>query len=413
MIRYASRLHSVTLVSGALCSTVLLLGTAVGCSQNTASSPIPVSPGGSFAREAPMGDTFKLLYSFKGNPDGENPYAGMVAVKETLYGTTELGGKDDFGVLYKVSTTGAEHVLHTFAGGAGSDGSEPFGALILLNGSLYGTTYYGGNAPADYGTVFKASTAGAEHELCSFTSSQGEYPFGGVTALNGTLYGADYAGGKKNYGTVYGCTTSGKVRVLHSFTLSPDGGHPYSPPTALKGTLYGTTYIGGTKDSTYGYGIVYSVKASGSEHVLHKFTGYPKDGSYPYAGLVAVGTKLYGTTSRGGTANYGTVYEITTSGSEHVIYSFTGVPDGAAPQAGLIAVNGTLYGTTSSGGAQNDGTIFKVTTSGKEQVLHSFTATATDGADPLGSLVNVKGELYGTTFYGGKYNGGIVFKISP
>ena len=398
-------------ISSALIMLFLII--AAGCSQRTVTSPLPAVPGTSFAREVPMGDTFKMLYSFKGNPDGQNPYAGMVAFKGTLYGTTELGGKDDFGVLYKVSTSGVEHVLHTFSGGSGSDGSDPFGALIVLNGALYGTTYYGGRAPADYGTVYKSSTAGAEHEVCSFTSSQGEFPYAGVVALNGTLYGATYQGGKKNYGTIYGCSTSGKVRVLHSFTLSPDGGYPYSPPTALGGTLYGTTYEGGTKDSTYGFGIVYKLKPSGPEQVLHKFAGYPKDGSYPYAGLVAVGGKLYGTTYRGGAANYGTIYEITTSGSEHVIYSFMGGTDGSYPYAGLIAVNGTLYGTTSSGGQANDGTVYKVTTSGKEQVLHNFTATASDGANATGGLVNVGGELYGTTFYGGKYNDGIVFKISP
>ena len=392
---------------------VLFLSVAAGCSQHTVSSPLSALPASTVAREVPMAGGFKPLYSFKGNPDGQNPYSGMVAIKGTLYGTTELGGKYDFGVLYKVSTSGAERVLHTFGGGSNSDGSDPYGALIVLNGVLYGTTYYGGRAPADYGTVYKATLAGAEHAVCSFTSSQGEEPYAGVVALNGTLYGATHQGGKKNYGSVYGCTTSGKIRVLHSFTLSPDGAYPYSPPTALGGTLYGTTYQGGTKDSTYGYGIVYKVTTSGAEHVLHKFTGYPNDGSYPYAPLLAVGGKLYGTTAHGGTANYGTVYEIAPSGSERVIYSFEGGTDGAGPQAGLIAVNGTLYGTTSSGGQYNQGTVYKVSTSGKEQVLHSFTGAAPDGSDPLGALVNVNGELYGTTFYGGKYGDGIVFKITP
>jgi uncharacterized repeat protein (TIGR03803 family) len=392
---------------------LLILSTAAACSQRTGSSTLPALPVTSFAREVPMAGSFKSLYSFKGNPDGQNPYSGMVALKGTLYGTTELGGKYDFGVLYKVSTLGAEHVLHTFGNPSNTDGSDPYGALVVLDGALYGTTYYGGRAPADYGTVYKATLAGVEHPVCSFTSSQGEDPYAGVVALNGTLYGADYQGGTKNYGTVYGCSTSGKVRVLHSFMLAPDGAYPYSPPVALGGALYGTTYQGGTKNSTYGYGTVYKVTTSGEEHVLHRFTGYPKDGSYPYARLLVVGGKLYGTTAHGGTSNYGTVFEITPSGTEHVIYSFKGGADGAGPQAGLIAVNGTLYGTTSSGGQSNDGTVYKVTTSGKELVLHSFTGVAPDGANPLGGLVNVNGELYGTTFYGGKYDDGVIFKIAP
>lgn len=359
-----------------------------------------------------MAGTFKLLYSFKGNPDGQNPYAGLVNDKGTLYGTTELGGKYQFGVLFKVSTSGAERVIHTFAGGSKRDGAEPYGTLILLNGLLYGTTYYGGRGGANYGEVFKATTAGAEQLVCSFYQSEGQDPYAGVVALNGELYGANYQGGKKNYGTVYGCSTSGKVRVLHSFTLSPDGAYPYSPPAVLGGTLYGTTHQGGTKQNTYGYGTVYKVTPAGAYHQLHKFTGYPNDGAYPYAGLLAAGGKLYGATAGGGASNNGTVFEITPSGSEHIIYNFKGAPDAGAPESAPIVVNGTLYGT-SAGGQYNTGAVYKLTTSGKEQVLHSFTGATNDGSLPVGALVYVNGELYGTTFYGGKYGDGIVFKIAP
>lgn len=392
---------------------VLFLCVAAGCSQHSVSSPVPAVLGGSFARGVPMAGGFKSLYSFKGNPDGQNPYSGLVAVNGTLYGTTELGGKYDFGVLYKVSTSGAERVLHTFGNPSITDGSDPYGALIVLNGTIYGTTYYGGRAPADYGTVYKASTAGVEHIVCSFAESQGEYPYAGVVALSGTLYGTTYQGGKRNYGSVYGCSTSGKLRVLHSFTLSPDGAYPYAPPVALNGALYGTTYRGGTKDSTYGYGTIYKVTPSGEYHVLHKFTGYPKDGEYPHARLVVVSGKLYGTTSGGGAYRSGTVYEITSSGVERVVYNFKGGSDASGPNASVIAVNGTLYGTTSSGGQYGQGTVYKVTTTGKEQVLHSFTGAAPDGSDPLGGLVSLNGELYGTTFYGGEHDDGIVFKIAP
>ncbi len=152
---------------------------------------------------------------------------------------------------------------------------------------------------------------------------------------------------------------------------------------------------------------------SGGYHVLHKFTGYPDDGAYPYAGLLAGDGSLYGTTAGGGAYSSGTVYKISPSGAEHVIYSFKGNPDGAGPNAGVIAVNGTLYGTTSAGGTYDQGTVYKVTTSGKERVLHSFTGTAPDGSDPVGRLVDLNGELYGTAFSGGKLGDGIVFKVAP
>jgi uncharacterized repeat protein (TIGR03803 family) len=207
--------------------------------------------------------------------------------------------------------------------------------------------------------------------------------------------------------------TSGMVHVLHNFTLSPDGAYPYAPPTALNGSLYGTTYQGGTKDSTYGYGTVYKVTPSGAEHILHKFTGPPGDGEYPHSGLLAVNRTLYGTTSGGGAYSSGTVYAISPSGAERIIYSFKGGPDGVDPYGGVIAVNGDLYGTTSSGGKYNQGTVYEVTKSGTERVLHSFTGVAPDGSDPIAGLVNLNGTLYGTTFYGGKHGDGIVFKIAP
>lgn len=389
--------------------SALFLSTFVGCSQHTMSSPLPALP----QAAVPKPGSFKSLYSFKGNPDGQNPYAGLVVLNGTLYGTTELGGKNDFGVAYKVSTAGAERVLHTFGGASVFDGSDPYGALIVVNGALYGTTYYGGPPGATgYGSVYKVSPSGVEHIVCGFKDmADGAFPYAGVVAVSGTLYGTTYQGGKHDYGTVYTCTMSGAEHVLHSFTGAPDGAFPYAPLAVLSGALYGTTYQGGTKSSS-GYGTVYKVTPSGSEHVLHRFAGTP-DGAYPHAGLLALKGTLFGTTSGGGAYGNGTVFKVSPSGTERVLYSFKGSPDGAGPYAGMIAVNGTLYGTTESGGEYNQGTVYKVTTTGVEDVLHSFTGAAPDGSDPLGGLVLLKGALYGTTFYGGKSGDGIVFKIAP
>jgi uncharacterized repeat protein (TIGR03803 family) len=111
-------------------------------------------------------------------------------------------------------------------------------------------------------------------------------------------------------------------------------------------------------------------------------------GSYPAAGLAYVNGTLYGTTVHGGSSNpqspnlgLGTVFAVSKSGTERVLHSFTGRPDGAYPYAGLISVNGTLYGTTSGGGANGYGTVFAVSTSGAERVLYSFKG-GTDGANP-------------------------------
>jgi uncharacterized repeat protein (TIGR03803 family) len=142
-------------------------------------------------------------------------------------------------------------------------------------------------------------------------------------------------------------------------------------------------------------------------------------GAHPYAGLINVKSTLYGTTIGGCAKDHGTVFAITTSGKERVLYSFKDYydGDGALPLAGLTNLKGTLYGTTEVGGTgsgsnYDHGTIFAVTRSGTETVLHSFGGPG-DGYWPHAGLINVKGRLYGTTELGaGKYYG-TVFSLKP
>jgi uncharacterized repeat protein (TIGR03803 family) len=125
------------------------------------------------------------------------------------------------------------------------------------------------------------------------------------------------------------------------------------------------------------------------------------------AGLIAVKGVLYGTTSGFGESENGTVFAITTAGKERVLHTFRGrngtrLTDGANPDAGLIAMNGFLYGTTSGGDTRNTGTVFEVSTSGQERVIYSFGQRgAPDGFLPEAGLTVLNGELYGTTVGGG------------
>ncbi len=154
-----------------------------------------------------------------------------------------------------------------------------------------------------------------------------------------------------------------------------------------------------------GYGTVFKITTSGKETVLHSFGGSSRDdGGEPEAGLINLNGTLYGTTSVGGKNATGTVFSITTSGIETLLYSFKvfGSGDGANPEAGLLNVKGTLYGTTSYGGTFGYGTVFSITPSGKETVLHSFGGSG-DGNEPFAGLINVKGTLYGTTTSGGRH----------
>lgn len=183
----------------------------------------------------------------------------------------------------------------------------------------------------------------------------------------------------------------------------------------MRGALYGTTHGGGSGNN---YGTVFSVTTSGSEAVVYAFTG-GSDGEGPWPGLTTSG---YGTTNTGGMGDgcdgCGTVYRISSSGKETVLHSFgKSSVDGQFPLGGLISVNGTLYGTTEIGGIYETasdvgGAVYSITPSGSETLLHSF-GSGTDGIRPEGDLLEVNGKLYGTTYSGGTNGVGTVFSITP
>lgn len=404
-------------LSGCLIAAMLAGCGAPGAMQSSGTTPA-FTHGRPFTSAA-----YTVLYRFhKPMVNGAHPQAGLIDVSDTFYGTTANGGASGRGTVYSIGASGSEKVLHSF--GAGSDGSGPRSELVNVNGTLYGTTHGGGYGS---GTVYSITTSGAENVLYAFPGGiDGYYPDAELIDLNGTLYGTTIGGGVSGCycGTVFSISTAGKHTVLHDFgpTFS-DGSEPRSGLTAVNGTLYGTTAYGGLGCSSPGCGTVYSITTSGVEKVLYAFTN-PPDGVAPTGTLVNVNGTLYGTTSLGGASNLGTVFSISTSGSEKVLYSFTGGTDGEHPVAGLINVNGTLYGTTVNGGgsgctgsSRDCGTLFSISTSGAEKVLHSFSYDP-DGTKPMMRLLNVNGMLYGTTASGGRGcpksgSCGVVFAVTP
>ena len=158
---------------------------------------------------------------------------------------------------------------------------------------------------------------------------------------------------------------------------------------------------------------MFQLTPAGALTQLYAFTG-GTDGGYPTASLVqGADGNFYGTTSQGGAAGAGTVFQLTSGGGLTVLYTFTGGADGGYPSAGLIrGADGNLYGTASSGGASSAGTVFQLTPAGNITVLYSFTG-GTDGGYPIGGVIQATdGNFYGTTYQGGDSGAGVVFQLS-
>jgi len=335
-------------------------------------------------------------------------------------------------------------VLHTFTG---TDGEFP--AAILLRdsaGNFYSSTSGGGDlncyngisGSRGCGTVFKLDVHCNEIVLYSFPGgADGSGPSPLLRDRAGNLYGTTgpcYGYGGCSYGTVFKVNPAGQMTVLYSFTLGLDGGYPEAGLVQdAEGNLYGTTMGGGNPNDcnswfarsqsahppmewpTNGCGTVFELSLSGEESVLYSFTGN-SDGAFPVARLVRDSAgNFYGTTTGGGDC-CGTVFKLSPSGQETVLHRFTGGKDGASPGSALVRTAlGDLIGTTGYGGAYNAGMVFKVSPAGKESVLHNFTGGA-DGGFPYAALIeDSKGNLYGTTSAGGAYGGfgfGTVFKLT-
>jgi uncharacterized repeat protein (TIGR03803 family) len=324
-----------------------------------------------FAAAAANATTLRTIHTFTGDADGSDPNGPLVFNPQgtLLYGSTAAGaqiGEDcvdtgGCGIVYSLDPTTKDHTLtplHTFTDG--DDGADPEGALVFD----------------------KAGT---------------------------TLYGTTRLGGKNGYGIVFSLDLAAphKLIPLHTFANGEDGTNPESGLVFnAKGTLlYGTTTSGG--NASCQCGTVFSLDpATRKLTTLHKFAG-DANGSMPVGALVInkTGTTLYGTTSNGGTSDYGTIFSLDLSSRTlKPIYSFKNGVDGASPYAGVILNEpGTiLYGTASEGGVQY-GTIFSFNLSTKKLIpLHSFTA-GKDGATPYSGLVVKDSVLYGTAEAGGQF----------
>ena len=316
--------------------------------------------------------TWTVIHSFSG-PDGAYPGAGLTMdAAGNLYGTTSGGGAHDYGAVFKLTHKPSGWVLTPLYSFSGPDGNGPSARVMIgPDGTLYGTTTYGGSA--GYGTVFRLQPpAGFCRSFqCPWTET-----------------------------------------VLYSFQNGSDGGEPGYGDLALdqQGNIYGTTSQGGYDGSSCygeGCGVVYKLSRAGgswSYSVLYSFQG-GDDGFRPYAGVVLDASgNLYGTTEAGGPNGIGTVYKLTPNGSgwtESLIYDFPNFNDGALPYGGLIFDRfGNLYGTTETYGQLDGGTVFELTPANGGWNFSVLTAVSAYAGPTASPTMDASGNLYGTIGFG-------------
>jgi len=310
--------------------------------------------------------TLTTLYSFcvQGPPciDGEEPYGGLVQAPDgNFYGTTSNGGANGWGTVFKITPSGKFTTVYSFCpqGFPCADGFFPYAGLVQgADGNFYGTTQQGG--ANGQGTVFKLTAGGTLttlYSFCALTScADGALLYAGlIQASDGSLYGTTLVGGAHGAGTVFKITAAGALTTVHSFDIT-DGSNPYSGLVqASDGNFYGTTANGGKRDD----GTIFKITPAGKLTTIYNFCSitYCPDGVVPYGDLVqATDGSLDGTTLAGGANNSGIIFKLSADGALTTLYSFCadGYPnctDGGEPFAGLLqATNGDFYGTTFEGG---------------------------------------------------------------
>jgi len=401
---------------------------------------------------APQAQTFSVIHSFTGAPDGANPSAGLTLDRAgNLYGTTTWGGDTGGGTVFRLSRHSSGWTLTPLYNFHGPDGLEPQGRVTFgPDGTLYGTTALGQGDSCSCGNVFNlkpppsrptsALVPWVETVIHQFSPTPGEGidPSGDLAFDSaGNLYGTTQAGGMWNHcsggvgcGAVYQLTRSGSgwtENVIWALQGQSDGEYPVDGVTIdAAGNLFVTSIQGYYQNN---WGAVFELSPSNGGWIETTLYDFPSGGGMvPFAGVILDHAgNLYGATSASPNGG-GTVFELSPSGGGwnfQTLFNLTGPGSGrTGPFARLLmGVAGNLYGTTYADGAYGKGSVFKLTPGNSGWTftsLYDFTG-GSDGANPIDGLVmDVNGNLYGTTWQGGStasscynYQCGVVFEITP
>jgi len=337
------------------------------------------------------GTGFKQIWNFYDSgtttafhANGSGPQGSLILNGNKLYGMTERGGANHYGLVFSINTDGSGYKdLWDFADTgnyAGNvNGYSPWGSLLLIRNRLYGMTNgnLGGGGIASAGNIFSIDTNGGGYkDMLDFSNTlNGAYPYGSLILLGGKLFGTTYGnyvcecGGREEsgaygYGNVFSIDTNGKnYKDVYVFA-GPNGSQPYSNVTVSQNgkRIFGTTYSGGTSND---YGVVFAVDTDGGNYkVLVNFDD--TNGAWNLGNLTLNGNTLYGMTPNGGSyiqyngSGFGNIYSIDTNGSNFkTVFNFN-LSNGANSNVGstLIYNNDSLYGMTPNGGFDADGVIF-------------------------------------------------------
>lgn len=355
---------------------------------------------------------YTKLFDFSRDTTGSYPFDGLVSDGTYFYGLTHLGGAKTGGSLFKIKHDGTGFSkLLDFSDTA--SGRNPDGILYYDGTYLYGSTFWGGTY--DGGTLFKIKTNGSDYQkLYDFDGATGKNPSRSLISDGTYLYGVTENGGANGDGTIYRIKPDGSgFAVLMSFERLNSGMYPNGALYTDGTYLYGVTKAGGSSATVAvaGHGTIFKIKKDGTGYVkLLDFEG--QNGSGPNGSLISDGAFLYGMTYQGGAMSAGTVFKIKPNGKGFsTLLEFTVTTNAWEPSGSLILSGNKLYGMSLYGGDASSGVVFKINTDGNGfKKLWEFSDSKT-GNFPYGNLLLLNNYLYGTTYNGGKYKGGVIFKL--
>jgi uncharacterized repeat protein (TIGR03803 family) len=357
--------------------------------------------------ELDLSGNYSLLHEFEAS-EGTYPQAGLIQGSDGgFYGTTVNGGSYGNGTVYKLDAFGEVDFLYSFNPALTEYTGNSYSELFQgSDGSFYGTL---SGSTGSKGSVFKLDPSlnfSLLHNFDDDGDSGGKWPYSGlIQGGDGSLYGTTSYGGSNDAGTVFKIDSSGNFSVLHEFDPVSDGGSPDNLVLGSDGNIYGTS---SSVQNNALFSVVFKLTPLGNFSIFHEFD-QTSEGSAPSALIHGNDGNFYGATYIGGSYGFGTVFRIDVSGNYSVLHEFE--EGGNIVRTLIQGKDGNFYGTVSYNAVLNKGQVFKLDAAGNISVLHEFGPD--EEGRPIGLLLQASdGSLYGATDGGGEYNGGVIYRLT-